>query len=161
MMPIRGLNRQEYNIADRVFRGTIPYGRVRITSKIGFRNAPYTLVYSGGLDGEDHWHVNVGKKFTGLETDADGRALLIHELTHVWQSSHSIWSAAYIFDSAWHQITEGATKAYQYASGQPWNSYSVEQQAQIVEDWFAGGQIESDPNFRYVRDNIRTAEKLK
>ena len=37
----------------------------------------------------------------------------------------------------------------------PWDSFGVEEQAQIVEDWFKNGLKSSDPRFHYIRDNIR------
>jgi hypothetical protein len=96
--------------------------------------------------------------FPGLEKSADSQALLIHELTHVWQSAHSVWPPASIFNSAWHQLTKGAN-AYSYSPGLEWHAYNVEQQAHIVEDWFARGMQPGDAN-RYVRDNIRVAQKF-
>jgi hypothetical protein len=50
-MTRRQLGHMERVIADKVFQGTIPYSRVRITDAIGLGNRPYTLVYMGGMGG--------------------------------------------------------------------------------------------------------------
>ena|SRR5215471_1395448 len=158
-MPRRSLRPAEQLVADDVFQGTVPYSRVRVTDSLGLHNRPYTLVMSGGDEGEDLWHLNVGPLFQGMQTTPDGQRTLVHELTHVWQSAHGISSAAYMFNSVWHQVVDD--DAYNYTPGKSWTDYNVEQQAHIVEDWFARGKKVDDPNFRYIRDNIRTAQKLK
>ena len=159
-MAQRHMTMTERGIADAVFQGTVPYNMVRITDLIGLENRPYTMVYMG-MEKGNLWHVNVGQRaFHSLGTNLASQSLLIHELTHVWQSAHSGWAPAYIFNSVWHQLIDGKKAAYGYVSGLSWNSYSVEQQARIVEDWFASGKSESDPNYRYIRDNIRKAKKF-
>jgi hypothetical protein len=60
----------------------------------------------------------------------------------------------------------GNIDVYRYgAAGQALSEFNPEQRASIVDDWFAGSgeqagfgrAVEDDrnPNFRYVRDNIR------
>jgi hypothetical protein len=77
------------------------------------------------------------------------KAILIHEMTHVWQYYHgysvelrSLWA------NRW-----GA--GYNYTVGEEWGDYNVEQQAHLVEDWFMGGQSVSDPRFDYIDKIIR------
>ena len=54
-------------------------------------------------------------------------------------------------------------------AGPPYSDFNIEQQAQIVEDWFAGNDPvtkqqnrpqmdESSPYFRYIEDNVRRGE---
>jgi len=48
--------------------------------------------------------------------------------------------------------------AYLYGErnlNKPWDDFNIEEQAQIVEDWFKKGVSASDPRFHYVRNNIR------
>lgn len=53
-------------------------------------------------------------------------------------------------------------------AGRPWNSYGIEEQATIVDRWFAGGAVqnprttapgmdENDPYFGYIAGDIRNA----
>jgi hypothetical protein len=88
------------------------------------------------------------------------REIFIHELTHVWQGAHRWLHGSYqvssLLSQAWSLIRTGDRgNAYDYAAGQDWSSYNVEQQANIVEDWFTSGASSSHPLFRYIRDNIR------
>ena len=44
--------------------------------------------------------------------------------------------------------------------GRPYSDFDIEQHAQIVQDWFtkreaAGHELDADPYFIYIRDNIR------
>ena len=88
-----------------------------------------------------------------MDTTLYWRKTLIHELTHVWQSRNSAWPAAYIFKSIGCQISRGAD-AYNYKPGLAWGDYNVEEQASIVEDWFARGQQLTGSLYPYIRDNI-------
>jgi hypothetical protein len=106
----------------------------------------------------DTYRLNVGRAgFAGMQRTFALRKLSIHELTHVWQSAHSAWAPSFIFNSLWPQAIKGSG-AYKYTANGVWEDYNVEQQASIVEDWFVRGQTLSDPNYPYIRDNIRTAK---
>jgi hypothetical protein len=88
------------------------------------------------------------------------RNTFIHELTHVWQGHHSTFSWEYMADSLLAQgralIVHGdRNKAYDFVAGEMWDSYNVEQQANIVESWFANGMSMSDPLYVYITGNIR------
>jgi len=55
--------------------------------------------------------------------------------------------------------------AYTYTLGRPFHEYGIEQQAQLVQDWFARHRdnINSqdaiqDEAFRYIQQNIRLGE---
>ncbi len=45
--------------------------------------------------------------------------------------------------------------AYAYGLGSAWDDYNVEQQASIVEDWFAYGMNVSDPFYPFIQDTIQ------
>jgi hypothetical protein len=84
---------------------------------------------------------------------AQSDLVLIHELVHVW---HGEYRPGFVWNSLWHQLID--SDAYAYRSGQDWKTYSVEQQAAIVEDWFnplKGGESISDERYRYIEENIR------
>jgi hypothetical protein len=85
---------------------------------------------------------------------------MIHELTHVWQGHHSGFASSFVFAAGIHHVgcwlkRQGDSCVYDYVPGKAWKEYSVEQQAELVQDWFAGGAQESHPLFPYIRDQIR------
>lgn len=149
----RTLGEKEKAIAYQVFERSIPYSRVIVSDGLGYNGRPYTLPEMGGT-----YVLHVGDGYYGMSSagrPAD-RALLVHELVHVWQGEHSRWRGSFVAESGWNQLRHGDA-AYDYDANnlKDWNSYNPEQQAQIVEDWYAGGMLETDPRYFYIRCNIR------
>jgi hypothetical protein len=72
---------------------------------------------------------------------------LVHELTHVWQISHRP-ELGVIAEAAENKVTEFTQgKAAEYIPGppgQPFGWFNLEQQASIVEFWYAGKQAFHD-----------------
>lgn len=126
----------------------------------------------------------------------DRRTTLIHELCHVWQGHHGVWPAFYMGQSIIDQVVEGAKDIWRkgeyrrwdehragaytlHASdwGRNWNSFTVEQQASIVESWFitesdrrglnwdygpgvaGGGASPLDPRFPYLLEVLRIGRR--
>jgi hypothetical protein len=146
-MAVRYLRNQELQIAKPVFRGSLPWDKIQISSRLGLDD----IVYTWGRT------INAGPcGYNGLDLSDDGDATLIHELTHVWQYEHRKYSGSYILDAAATHIFRGQ-KGYKFEPGKPWNSYNAEQQASIVEKWYTSGKSENpqDPLFPYVRNIIR------
>ena len=89
--------------------------------------------------------------------------LLVHELTHVWQGKNSIFSLSYVISSAYNQCrgmlsgggVSGRSAAYSYMPLQAWSAYNAEQQASLVEAWFAAGEPTSGDLYPYIRDYVR------
>ena len=78
-------------------------------------------------------------------------------MTHVWQMHVDSWFGAVWFNSLKTQACRQGN-AYLYGDGnlnKPWDDFGVEEQAQIVEDWFKNGLRNDDPRFHYIRDNLR------
>jgi hypothetical protein len=93
-------------------------------------------------------------------TVGDYRNLLVHETAHVWQGKNSVFALSYVFGSAYSQCAAslggGTTSgAYGYTAGLPWGNYNPEQQASIIEDWYAAGQPGSGTLWPYIRDFVR------
>jgi len=156
-MSARRLSDPERRQAFRVFGSTIPYDKVALTGTSGIDDRPFTTPNPWPWDWEA-WDINFGsqevwdakiKKY-GVKYYWE---TLIHELTHVWQGHNSDFAASYIFNSLWHQAVD--KDAYAYTVGQAWGDYNVEQQAHLVEEWYALGCKESDGRFPYIRDYIR------
>ena len=155
-MSARPLSKRERLEATKVFQATIPLDKIALTGSLGAGNRPFTTPNPWPWDWqswdihfgtEQHWQRLIGKYGVNYYWET-----LIHELTHVWQGHNSAFALGYIFNSLWHQAVE--SDAYKYAPGKTWNDYNVEQQAHLVEDWYAKGLQESDPRFPYIRDNI-------
>jgi hypothetical protein len=98
------------------------------------------------------------------DQDADAAALLVHEMTHVWQGRNSRLAMTYVWESVISQcrgaISGGGTgAAYDYTPGMAWTSMNPEQQAHAVEDWFwQDGESTSAQRFSYIRDYVRTGQ---
>jgi hypothetical protein len=159
----RGLRREERDIARQVFQSSIPYCRVEIHPGIGIGGAPFTLPFPLPIVSPIALgyiiHAGAEAFFAGMHTTDASRATLIHELTHVWQGVHGLWSTQFVHSSV---IAQGRAIAggnredvYIYTAGLTWDEYNVEQQARIVQDWFTGGMDTSSPLFPYIRDELR------
>ncbi|MFI7696973.1 hypothetical protein ACIBQ6_48450 [Nonomuraea sp. NPDC049655] len=152
-----------------VFGGTLPADRITLTHLAGLGGRPFTMP---GVDGRIY--VNIGGdafdagplKYKNKAYPVEG-GLLIHELVHAWQISHSAFLPGTVCQGivvqANNQVGESV---YQYpAPGGAWSSFGIEQQAAIVDQWFAGTPTAAvprrtpkspgDPYFAYIRDNIR------
>jgi hypothetical protein len=155
-----------------------------LTNLVGFGGRPFTAPGPGGailvnLDEGfgDPVHYT-GKGGTNLGINAPGQ-LLVHELTHAWQIGNESFTPEYYCRAASTAVGTigGDMSAYSYGPpGPPWGSFGTEEQASIVDEWFAG---DKNPNelglqhayapmsaddqgpgqnsyYRYIRDNIRT-----
>jgi hypothetical protein len=163
----RLLNQEEEALARQVFEEQLPYGRISIANFYlpGNEGTPVTMASGTALipiKSLTEYTIYFGPDVFREGAHSARRSVFIHELTHVWQGHHSTFSWEYMAESMLSQgraiIKHGdRNKAYEYnlESLRPWDSYNVEQQANIVEDWFAGGMSETDPRFVYIKDNIR------
>jgi len=149
----RHLADKERAVAYKVFEGSVPYSKVIVSDGLGYNGRAFTMPELGGT-----YVIHVGDGYYGMSSPnlPDDRALLIHELVHVWQGEHSRWRGSFVAKSGWAQLHDG-DDAYNYdpARLKNWDSYNPEQQAQIVEDWYKAGALETDPRYWFVRCNIR------
>ena len=155
-MSARPLSKRERLEATKVFQNTIPHDKVALTGSLGIGDRPFTSPNPWPWDWEA-WDINFGTDQYWQRKMAKYGVIyywqtLIHELTHVWQGHNSIFPIGYVFNSIWHQIVD--SDAYKYSPGQAWGDYNVEQQAHLVEDWYANGCRRDDPRFPYIRDYV-------
>ena len=165
----------ERRFAERVYgTGIIPWDRVVLTNLLGASDRPFTMPSVGGAVlihlglGYSDPMSYTGKGATSAGSNAPGQ-LFIHELCHVWQIEYGD------FVPGW--ICRGATSSqYRYGSaGASWRpGMNIEQQATVVDEWFAGSddrnnhgstpnqqayaprqEDDGNPYFRYVRDHVR------
>jgi hypothetical protein len=164
---IRPLTNHERSLAHTVFQNFLPYDDIQVGDHTGIGGAPWTeYQYIDEIVGE-RFTLHMG---TYGYSDLTSAATIphfgvvcnvfIHELTHVWQGAHGVLHGAYqlssLLSQGWALVTTGDRgAAYEYKAGQDWSSYNVEQQANIVEDWFRNGRQTSHPNYRYIREDVR------
>lgn len=160
----RKLTPQELKIGMQVFKNTIKWRQVRITNGHGQGNSVFT---NAGI-GQDTMHM------TKTHYINPPNLLLVHELTHIWQATnHGITGWGYKLNSIahqgyhrannWKRSLQGKAKtgrtAYTYdpkkLGKDAWDDFGIEEQAEIVEDWFKNGQLRTDPAFRYIHWCIR------
>ena len=168
-MASRLLKPSEVEFARKVFEDQVPYNKVHLASYFlpGNDGVPVTLASVSSLI-----PVHSMRSYTiyfGPDVFRDGadqpkfRDTFIHELTHVWQGYHSGLGWEYMVESMVAQghavITQGnRNRAYDYKPGEPWDSYNVEQQALLVQDWFRNGMRTDDERYTYIVNNIRAGK---
>lgn len=120
---IRDLTVTEKMLLRRVFKESIDYDKIQIaTTNIGVNGRPYTFANT----------IRVPP-----QTDFNTRTL-VHETAHVWQ--YQTKGSGYISDSAWHQLVDKSAYCVTLVPKQSLNSYTAEQQAVIVEAYYADQQ---------------------
>ena len=185
---VRWPTETEWDIVKEVYKKTLPSRyRVCITNGLGAGGAAFTIPTSmigeiaagyiagfGGLIGQYlssvsnlGYLVNVGGAYRSLSANQNRKELLVHEVAHVWQGYNSVFANTYAIKSALHQCAgildsdgniSGRGSAYNYTSGKEWKSYNPEQQASIIEDWYAAGKPESGELWPYIQDHVRKGD---
>lgn len=167
----RQVRPEELASANDVFKGTLPpIENLWLTNLEGFGGRAVTLpgpsgnIYLNvGAYCMDHPLTHVDKSYP-----VQGQ-LFIHELTHAWQIHHRSFVPGWVCEGAVTQAGNSLLKsAYRYGpAGQPWGKFNIEQQASIVDDWFAGRKGSDgkriamnggDDYYPYIRDNIRKGQ---
>lgn len=91
---------------------------------------------------------------------------MIHELTHAWQIAHNSFLPGFVCSGIVNQ-TQYVMGDHVYAyglAGPPWADFNLEQQGQIVNQWFSGdgnslpwGTMNAkSPYYQYISGNILT-----
>jgi hypothetical protein len=96
----------------------------------------------------------------------------IHEMTHVWQVHNTRMGLSWITDALVSQTFNSLLgDAYDYDAGKSFGDYNLEQQGDIVADWYAAGWVPNpsptpgspwiwveavtSPLYTYIEGNIR------
>ncbi|MFG3191069.1 serine/threonine-protein kinase [Streptomyces omiyaensis] len=132
----RPLSTEEEAFAVKVFGPTLPpREQIILTNISGLDDRAFVVPGAGGS-----YLVNLGDHFDDPMAPRgkyrQRGQMLIHELTHVWQAKR--WPATTYF-------CQGVTEStYEPGGdpGRPWSAYGIEQQATIVDRWYA-----ADPGF--------------
>jgi Domain of unknown function (DUF4157) len=134
----RPLTPDEISAAQTIFGNTIDYGAVTLS----FASIPTHIAAQSPTKTRS---VTVGNTIN-LDADcfvpgsskltSEGKSVLIHELTHVWQYQHEGWS--YAAKALYAQNTEpggGYDWRRYYDQGLGWDQWNPEAQAQAVQDY--------------------------
>jgi len=156
------LSQADYDFANQVFRGSLPpREKIVLTNSLGGGGRPFTYPR---FDGKIV--LNLGDHYTnprGYITDKRPKPgqLLIHELVHAWQYHNNAAAISYVGDALWARLSEDYNPGR--VLSEPWDSFGLEEQATIVDRWFAAYHQNldapdalRDQAFRFIRDNIRT-----
>ena len=163
----RLISEEEIALARQVFQDQLPYGKIHIANFYLLGNEGVPVTMASGTELIPIKSLTDYTIYFGPEVYRDGaltpetRNTFIHELTHVWQGYHSTFSWQYMVNS---MVSQGRAlifhgdrnKAYDFEAGAQWRDYNVEQQANIVETWFAKGMSTEDPLYVYIAEHIRT-----
>jgi len=133
----RHLTPGEVAIARSVFGDAIDYGAVQLRRRKWFPFQPKRITMAPR--GHVHFHPKGAAYCDDFsQQDLERQGLLIHELTHVWQTQRQ---------GGWYLLLNRHPFCrYQYSlkPGQPFTAYGIEQQAEIVKHAFwlrHGGRI--------------------
>jgi hypothetical protein len=147
----RELTQEEIDFAEPVFAGTLPpRDRLVLTDTIGGEGRFFVFPrYDGKIT------INMGP-----DAFADPRKYgtrFIHELTHTWQIHHTNMDLSWLADALATQVCYSLTReGYDPGpAGPPFSDFNLEQQATIVERWFAAGMEVNHQYYRYIEQNIR------
>lgn len=138
----------EIAFADHVYAGTLDYERIVLTDLVGTGGRPFTVltpwrtiyVNLGEGFGDPAGYTGKGGSRTGI--NAPGQ-LLIHELAHAWQFTNASHPHVYFLRAALTAAgtVRGNMSAYDYGPpDREWAEFGSEQQASIVDEWFAGSR---------------------
>ncbi len=166
----RQLTQEEYDWANNeVFKGALPpRDRIVLTDTIGGQNRAFTFPR---FDGKITLNMGPAAFADPRNYQLDRRKqgeVFIHELVHACQIQHASMDLSLLADALASKVCE-ATGGNPYLYGQAgadYSTFNLEQQAQIVSDWFAGNarantnqsstpKDEASPYFRYIQNNVR------
>lgn len=148
----RKLTPSEQRDIHRVFRGSVKTNWVRI--------------YAGNLGsmGVTNAGWGIDEIYLGRHWKKPPMWLLVHEMVHVWQAQAMMfgglrYKANALAHHAYHGIRGTPGRVYKFPASdlgtKPWNHFSIEEQAQLVQQWFQNGMRQSAPEFRYIKWCIR------
>jgi hypothetical protein len=153
----RELTPEEYRWADeQVFRGTLPArDHLVLTDTLGPGDRPFTIPrFDGAIT------PNMGP--TAFDNPLQQGRTFIHELVHAWQIQHTPMELSLLAEALVNrvcEVTEGIDAVYTPGeAGPPFSNFNLEQQAKIVDNWFANGRLATDPYYRYILENIQTGQ---
>lgn len=130
----RALTQGEIALAKSVFGDSIDYSAVRLRDEdyVPWQGKDYVMAPNG--------HIYFGENLRGVADwsleDRGNQGLFIHEMTHVWQHQHGVNVLLVGAYQQTKQFLVGNQYEYQLESGKTLKDYNIEQQGDIVRDYF-------------------------
>ena len=134
----RPLDNQEKALAESMFGNQLNYEMIRI-----HEGGPLTWIYPGVTLGH---LISFPRKAYDPE-EKKNQALLLHELTHVWQYENGGWG--YALKSLLEEIFQKDAYVIHYDSNKTFAEYDYEEQAEIVASFFLYGTEDYE---KYIRE---------
>jgi hypothetical protein len=161
----RRLHSGEKDELQKVFLDTLDYDSIWVTNLEGLGGRPFAVF---NLDDQIVVAASpsVFPDFDNLLTNNKTKRVFVHELTHAWQYQHRrfLTRLCDIIGTRADEVLYGQDAVYQYTPGSEWHSYGMEQQANIVADWYSvkfnrytaeGTSRTADrDNDHYIRENV-------
>ncbi|MBV6425963.1 MAG: hypothetical protein KIPDCIKN_00454 [Haliscomenobacter sp.] len=155
----RRLLKIEESEARRVFGNSIDYSKVRIEANSlmtwgGYARTPFDTIY---LPPDIYWKLTLESIQNKIPEDMD---LLIHELTHVWQTQHGISTVEKIRQAIKGNYDYGGSSNLEAKRlvGKTITDFNAEQQGDIAEDYYK--LIAGTKNFQSIQDFVSFFKKL-
>lgn len=156
-MTARPLTPGEVELAKRVFKDSIDYDKVKIHNEkyVAFQPDESAMTPNGEI-------YAVGTN-TYLKDYSDGRVydrgFFIHEIAHVWQYQLNILNpiTAAIGQYVLNGFDYSRAYAYELKPGKDLLDYSIEQQAQIIEDYYLRWIAKVIPRKKHLQNNAGPA----
>jgi type VI secretion system secreted protein VgrG len=132
----RALTAGEISLAKRVFKDSLDYGKIKI------HNEKYAFFQpdESGMTPNGEIHVSGAGAYAADYSSVEAylRSFFIHEMVHVWQYQLNILSpvSAAVGESIRNLFDYSKAYEYELAAGKDLLDYRIEQQAQIVEDYY-------------------------
>jgi hypothetical protein len=159
LVKTRTMSAEEHTLAQMVFGNSLPPRDKIILSNIEGKDGRQFVIPN--LAGESI--INLGSAYEDPIRHTNNKyrehgQILIHELTHVWQIEHTSSVMNFLCEAIHTQV---ANPVYEPAAdNRPWGEYNPEQQATIVDRWYAGFSNGGppcsiiNPFYHYVLDTI-------
>ncbi|MDI4166548.1 hypothetical protein QK414_26715, partial [Pseudomonas aeruginosa] len=154
----RALSEGEISLAKGVFGDSIDYSTVRLRDEdyVPWQGKDYVMAPNG--------HIYFGEELRGVADwsleSLQRQGLFIHEMTHVWQHQHGV---NVLLVGAYQQARQfllGDQYAYRLEPGKTLKDYNIEQQGDIVRDYFLEknefGEASANSRFAGVLKNFPT-----
>ncbi|HCF3585963.1 TPA: DUF2345 domain-containing protein, partial [Pseudomonas aeruginosa] len=154
----RALSEGEISLAKGVFGDSIDYSTVRLRNEdyVPWQGKDYVMAPNG--------HIYFGEELRGVADwsleSLQRQGLFIHEMTHVWQHQHGV---NVLLVGAYQQARQfllGDQYAYRLEPGKTLKDYNIEQQGDIVRDYFLEknefGEASANSRFAGVLKNFPT-----